>query len=1697
MDAMIKGFEWDGKGGDLKTRATLFLEGEAFIKNPAGVGEGGKQPEWISPSENLVAFGEAGKTEYFQAEKGKVAKVDALVIAGESAGDPWEMVQLYPKAAGSTIVAGTDRFDMNAVYKGQTVTYQPDGTRSIQGGRLLDTSIALQGRDIARSEMSAVEGAPDRMAANLDTSLKEAKNSNYRIDVRADGSVETVRVGMTENGHELYSLVARAGEGKIVSVQGKLANGAVLFGRIEMDIKETGSQVKNINKAYVVREVDGKWEAVAGMESTKDRADRSTYKGVKEAFAADLTKATSGGRLLSMEMDGTGAINTKVQISPKGDIRVGQMTFSNIVSVDFKRTASANGEDQFTPVRGQVNGKEVTRHVDDTGNGQWVGRTGWVGSIFGGKEVREIVASVERKEVDAPGNKTGTLISHRMESGFEGFATVVQMAEGRNRLEVGTGSSKIVYDALMTRDGAPKEYSLSSSLGGGRTEVVHYNASTLEMTANVQIGSVLSEGSIKTQVISGDLYSSEGRRISISSNQIANLHAGETVTYGGTEFSGGSFFSRDLKINDGKISAGWFSETDLLDNRGWATQAFEYTKELGSSFIGGIANVGLAVIGSVTAYATSSYDIGFSPLNGFSITRTSDGNTGMSDQAFWDLGFDRNTTAGDAYLSMFSQGLKVIPVFGARSLVGSAVASAGAGLATRVAMTDLVMAAAGAHMAAPEFAKGNTTGGLVTLGMFALTPLIFAGVAKVVGYGQKVVSDGFLGGLVAKNASGAIEAGVGKIVTDKISGMWLSKAFGESTVMRVLGLNNVGRASEFGLLNVTVDGATVVAKNLSRLTGTTSFRSMASFFGEGGGWALRRAGLTAKSFEGLAAQKFSGRMISQTLLWVVNPFAHSVPTIFQTSKTWLGGAQKVMGLFTLPKVLINAAMVGNPGVGIGWIPQFEGVIPWALSKMGVSIDPGMLDTARVVLVFAPFLMAGMAPSSGGGKILFSKENIGGLWNTYKLEFGTRVGEAYRTGGILSATKQVGIGVLEVSGLREIGGNIGRLMTNLHVKGPGFVVMQLGRDIGRGLATGFAGLERTVRDVTKFNAVAFGFGGAINTAAFGDQAEDIVLFGGLVNIPAFKEGFESAFAGFAATIMQTATDPQMWLFGAMVGFFRPVVGPLIQNVPILGSFVKYINQFDHFLGGLWAKGHVGRWEAFITEEAYKEKVIELMASSLPHQASEVLQEMGDRTGKARLSAASGMERFTKQDSNSQTMEAAERFVSGAIGRENFVSATNYSGVSMQLQARAGNNAEKMVSATIVNQVMAQVNLNNAPTLNLARVETALFDLANQLSDGMDGDIGAVADTLWTAARLMTDSSVNIFDGESVIESIGRQSENLVANGFGAEVALFAREAFSAIGAERNMDQVHQMVGSLTGWVPRWDATPNADNAANWGVLGNMTDLLTGFKDMDLDVRAQSVLEARMITSLSSVTTQVPETAQASQGAIGFVHALEGFAKEARYRGADLSSSMFGGMITASPWLVQVSQTIDKKDRSNEQMGLGEILGRMADRLDARGFNRGLEGAFFEAADLDNHPENYVGQVTMTETLAREVLPLLEGVRAVAQAASNIPNSSGKTRRLTNVGQQAAHVLANVATQLTTSQGRTLSEEMPSVVGVDRFEFLGDVTLQAGAFSEARDLVGTLQTNLGTEASRFANRSKMRDIQTWWACKAKTPKHLRPK
>ncbi|MBK7688788.1 MAG: hypothetical protein IPJ35_07320 [Elusimicrobia bacterium] len=70
-------------------------------------------------------------------------------------------------------------------------------------------------------------------------------------------------------------------------------------------------------------------------------------------------------------------------------------------------------------------------------------------------------------------------------------------------------------------------------------------------------------------------------------------------------------------------------------------------------------------------------------------------------------------------------------------------------------------------------------------------------------------------------------------------------------------------------------------------------------------------------------------------------------------------------------------------------------------------------------------------------------------------------------------------------------------------------MRVGREVAEGLKTGLIGLERTVRDVTVFNAAAYGIGGAINTAVGGSPKQ---FFGGLINIPTFGQGMGSGLRG---------------------------------------------------------------------------------------------------------------------------------------------------------------------------------------------------------------------------------------------------------------------------------------------------------------------------------------------------------------------------------------------------------------------------------------------------------------------------------------------------------------------------------------------------------------------------------------------------------
>ncbi|MBK7688787.1 MAG: hypothetical protein IPJ35_07315 [Elusimicrobia bacterium] len=316
----------------------------------------------------------------------------------------------------------------------------------------------------------------------------------------------------------------------------------------------------------------------------------------------------------------------------------------------------------------------------------------------------------------------------------------------------------------------------------------------------------------------------------------------------------------------------------------------------------------------------------------------------------------------------------------------------------------------------------------------------------------------------------------------------------------------------------------------------------------------------------------------------------------------------------------------------------------------------------------------------------------------------------------------------------------------------------------------------------------------------------------------------------------------------------------------------------------------------------------MAQALPHQVSEVLQEMGDPSGRGRLSTASRMSRFSNPDItqsalNAHVLGTSERYVAGAIN-------------------------------------------------------------SNEYQDSVNARV--ISPTLATTAQL----------------------------------ALFARETFSTVGAQGQLASLNQIVTALEGWQAAWTNTPVG---SQWNVLGHMADLTTSLKDMGLDFRGEQwTFEARLIATMKTALASAPMEARGNSVEYeGFVAGLEGFANELRWRNLDATGLLFAGMLVANPDLVETSQNTPAAQRGSDRRGLLEIMARTADRMDNH-----LAWAIKDAERLESLGiPNTVNQVILS------ALPVLEGALSVARATADL-GGERTNKGLFGLGQKAGTKLAAV-------------------------------------------------------------------------------------
>ncbi len=352
---------------------------------------------------------------------------------------------------------------------------------------------------------------------------------------------------------------------------------------------------------------------------------------------------------------------------------------------------------------------------------------------------------------------------------------------------------------------------------------------------------------------------------------------------------------------------------------------------------------------------------------------------------------------------------------------------------------------------------------------------------------------------------------------------------------------------------------------------------------------------------------------------------------------------------------------------------------------------------------------------------------------------------------------------------------------------------------------------------------------------------------------------------------------------------------------------------------------------------------------------------------------------------------------------------------------------------------------------------MHDFAGSLADEMAGDWGGLSDTVWTATQLL--ATRPMLEGESVVDAIARESQSIVASGQAAELALFARETFSTVGAQEHLASLTQIVTALEGWQASWANTPVG---SQWNVLGQMADLTTSLKDMGLDFRDQQWgLEARLISTMKTALATAPAEARGNSVEYeGFVAGLEGFANELRWRNLDATGLLFAGMLVANPDLVETSQNTSAKDRGADRRGLLEIMARTADRMDNH-----LAWAIKDAERLESLGiPNTVNQVILS------ALPVLGGALSVARSTEDLRGESTDAG-LFGLGQKAAVVLAAALEEKGFSEdvARQLREmrENPSA-------------LNAGVFAPLAELSVNLVPSLGDQGRRFAERASMNDL-----------------
>ncbi|MFH1541284.1 MAG: cysteine peptidase family C39 domain-containing protein [Elusimicrobiota bacterium] len=315
-------------------------------------------------------------------------------------------------------------------------------------------------------------------------------------------------------------------------------------------------------------------------------------------------------------------------------------------------------------------------------------------------------------------------------------------------------------------------------------------------------------------------------------------------------------------------------------------------------------------------------------------------------------------------------------------------------------------------------------------------------------------------------------------------------------------------------------------------------------------------------------------------------------------------------------MLRNAIIWGNPYVSLPLVGK-NGVIGSVLidsqlvKKLGIDIDRELYQAIANLAFFAPILASGMK-SPASESIAESQISLLGAIKQSAIKLSQRIGNfihhpARSMKDITRKSLFEGIcnAIKKVSSWDTIKAGKKKLVE----KGLKGVKKTVGSKIKENMINFVPRTIGMVSDIAMFQTSIGLVGGCINTSLGGKERRFLIFY-----IPKFSS-VKDAIIKTSDIAVDTITDYRMWLFAVAIGVLGPLFTPIFRNFSVLGPIMRWIGGKNVFVGGKFATGRLGRYQRFIYEEAFQERLPEILMGKLGITGtwSEVVQEMFDRRG----------------------------------------------------------------------------------------------------------------------------------------------------------------------------------------------------------------------------------------------------------------------------------------------------------------------------------------------------------------------------------------------------------------------------------------------------------------------------------------------------